>query len=706
MSSKLPVLIHRLARLYNVQTTYYDFHGRIRQPSQDALLGVLRALGASVERMDDVPQALRERERKIWRSVEPVFVAWDGGPLKIPLRLSADLAESPIHYEILLDNKERLTGTSNVSKTGCPKTKEIDGLIYLKGWLTIPDKLPFGYHQLRLIIGGAPFESLIISAPRHDSSFPDIRHRAWGGFLPLYALQSRESWGAGDLTDLERLAEWSRNLGGRVIASLPLLSAFLDQPYEPSPYLPVSRLFWNEFYVNVTRIPEYVDCPATRSLVNSPDFQSQIEALRSLSLVNYHQQMFLKRKALEELLRHLLHDSSERLTAFYRFVKSRPQAADYAEFRAALETQRKPWREWSAPNRAGVLNPGDYREEAKQYHLYSQWVVHEQMEALAQKMRRLETALYLDLPIGVHRDGYDTWREAIFFADEVNAGAPPDAFFSKGQNWGLPPLHPEQLREHGYRYFIACLQNHLRYARMLRIDHVMGLHRLFVIPKGAEPTDGVYVHYRPEEFYAILKLESHRHGSVIVGENLGTVPPYVNDSMAKHEILGMYVGQFSINPQSEEVLEKLSPHTVASLNTHDTPTFASFWQELDIDDRLDLGLLDEKGVIEERAQRRTQKEALVHFLKRKGWIQEEMPSAGAVLKAWLAYLSGQPGMFLLINLEDLWLETRPQNTPGTWLERPNWCRKACYTFEQIAQLDQILDIMNQVNHCRKNHEEE
>jgi 4-alpha-glucanotransferase len=702
MSSKLTVLLRSLARFYGVQTAYYDSHGHVRYPSHDALIAVLRALGAPVEHMDDVRLALHERERNIWRrSIEPVSVAWGRGPLKIRLRVPLDLAGSSIHYEILLENKDRLTGTSNWNKVERLTRKEVDGVVYLRGWLTLTDKLPFGYHHLRLIIGGSSFESLIISAPWHASSIPNMRRRAWGVFLPLYALQSRESWGAGDLTDLAGLAEWIRKLGCEVVATLPLLSAFLEQPYEPSPYAPVSRLFWNEFYVDVTRVPEYMDCAATRSLVSSPDFQSRIGALRSSSLVNYDQGMFLKRKALEELLRHLLHESSERFTAFYRFVNSRPQVEDYAEFRAAVETQRKPWREWTDSARGGVLNPGDYREEVKQYHLYAQWVVHEQMEALVEKMGRLETALYLDLPLGVHRDGYDVWRESIFFAEDVNVGAPPDAFFSKGQNWGFPPFHPERLREQGYRYFIACLQNHLKYSRLLRIDHIMGLHRLFLIPEGAEPADGVYVHYRPEEFYAILNLESHKHGSVIVGENLGTVPPYVNDSMAEHKIWGMYVGQFSIMPQAEEVLGEVSPDTVASLNTHDTPTFASFWEGLDIDDRLDLGLLDDNGVVEKRAERRSQREALVHFLKTRGWMKEEIPSAEVVLKAWLGYLSCQPAKLLLINLEDLWLEIRPQNTPGTWRERPNWCRKARYTFEQIAQMDQILDILSRISNCRK-----
>jgi 4-alpha-glucanotransferase len=171
--------------------------------------------------------------------------------------------------------------------------------------------------------------------------------------------------------------------------------------------------------------------------------------------------------------------------------------------------------------------------------------------------------------------------------------------------------------------------------------------------------------------------------------------------MAEHKIYGMYVGQFSINPQSERALGEVSASNVASLNTHDTPTFASFWRGLDIDDRLDLGLLDKKGVVEKRKERSAQKQALVRFFERAGLIKEKFPDTEAVLRAWLCHLSKGPAKLLLINLEDLWLETRPQNTPGTWRERPNWRRKASYTFEQISQMDRISEMLSAVHSSRK-----
>ena len=249
---------------------------------------------------------------------------------------------------------------------------------------------------------------------------------------------------------------------------------------------------------------------------------------------------------------------------------------DYARFRAAGERQHAPWPAWPAPLRDGVIKEGDYDEEAMRYHLYVQWLAHQQLQSLSQKAREKGVRLYFDLPLGVHPDGYDVWREPNLFVLGASAGAPPDAFFAKGQDWGLPPLHPERLREQGYRYYIACVRHLLQMAGILRIDHVMGFHRLFFVPRGMKANQGVYVRYRAEEFYALLALEAHHHQAIIVGEDLGTVPPEVRPAMERHGLHRTYVAQFSLTPDARQALLPPSSNMVASLNTHDTPTFAGF----------------------------------------------------------------------------------------------------------------------------------
>jgi 4-alpha-glucanotransferase len=683
--------------MYGVQTAFYDVEDRRQQASAEAVLRVLRALGVPVESFADVSDALRQRRRELWaRGVEPVTVAWDGQPVGIDLRLPATSADGDVRCHLALEAGDSHAWSCDVAGLPAVDSVVVEGVRYLTKRLGVPFRLPSGYHRLTLEWGGRQFETLIISAPlKAHTSQDKPESRRWGVFLPLYALHSRRSWGAGDLTDLESMLEWVAELGGRVVATLPLLAAFLDDPLEPSPYAAVSRLFWNEFYIDVTRVPELHRCPAAQAIVGSPEVHRELEGLRSLPLVDYRRQMGLKRRVLEELARCFFAERSERHTALARFVEAHPPLEDYARFRATVERRRVPWPAWPQPLREGVLKAGDYDEAAKRYHLYVQWVAQEQMQALSERIQSAGARLYLDLPLGVHPDGYDVWRERGMFALEASAGAPPDAFFTKGQNWGFPPPHPEAMREQGYRYLIACLRHHLQHAGIVRVDHVMGLHRLYWIARGMEPREGVYVRYPSEELYAILSVESHRHRALIVGEDLGTVPHYVRSAMARHSIQRTYAMQF------EPRLGVVPAASVASLNTHDMLPFAAFWESLDAGDRLEHGLQDEKGARGERESCQALKGSLLTLLRRRGLLEEADVSERAVLRACLAFLSASHARVVLVSLEDLWLEKRPQNVPGTWEEQPNWLRKAHYTFEAFYHLPEVLDALWTVDRLRK-----
>ena len=693
-------LLHDVARLFNVQTIFYDAFGRLTQPPPDAILAVLRVLGAPAERMDDLHDALRQRRQFLFqRGIEPVLVAWDGNPLTFKIRLAHADAGVELRYRVALESGESFEGQCRIDAGTKPVERDVEGARYVTRRIVIPDNLPFGYHRLRLQAGGRSFDSQLLSAVRQNYRATDGRLRPWGLFLPLYAFTSEQSWGAGNFSDLESLVDFTAQMGGDFTGTLPLLATFLDEPFNPSPYAPVSRLFWNEFYLDVTRVPELERSPAARAMIQSPGFQSDLDSLRAQPLIEYRALMALRRPVLEELLRTLMMGPTQRRTAFQRFIDTNPQAGDYAAFRAKVERERKPWELWAADPRDGILAAGDYDEPAKQYHLYVQWLAQEQMHALGKKTKTSGQALYLDFPLGVNRDGYDVWRERQVFALAASGGAPPDNFFTQGQNWGFPPLHPDGLRKQGYRYYIQCLRHHLRHAGMLRIDHVMGLHRLYWIPHGFGPTEGVYVHYPAEEFDAILSLESHRHQALIVGENLGTVPPYVNSALVRHGIHGMHVSQFCIaDPQWAMAAAR---DTVASLNTHDTPTFAGFWQERDIQDRIDLGLLSPADAEIQRQERAAGRAALVAYLKARGWLQEEAPELLAILRAWLSELAHGDAYLVLINLEDLWLEPLPQNVPGTWEERPNWKRKARFSLEQINAMNSVTEILKAIDELRR-----
>ena len=286
--------------------------------------------------------------------------------------------------------------------------------------------------------------------------------------------------------------------------------------------------------------------------------------------------MALKRRVLELLQRELRRRRGRRYESFQAWVRGNSLAGEYAAFRAVNERLGRPWHTWPAALRPGRLHATRADRNAADYHLYAQWAATEQLGRLAANARTRADGLYLDFPVGVHPDGFDVWRHASLFARKVSTGAPPDALFADGQDWSAPPLQPEAARREGYAYFRAALRRHLAYSGTLRLDHVMGLHRLFWIPHGADATDGVYVHYPAHELYAILCLESHRYRTRIVGENLGTVPRYVDVALSRHRFAQLHVAQFGIRSDRSRPLRRVPARSVAALNTHDTPTFAGF----------------------------------------------------------------------------------------------------------------------------------
>ncbi|MBM4444186.1 MAG: 4-alpha-glucanotransferase, partial [Chloroflexi bacterium] len=653
----------QLAGAYGVVASYRDMAGHEVESPPEAILHVLKALGVDVEVADDIPRALDERRQALWkRCLEPVVVAWDGHPAAVELRFPADRTPAAVFCHLQLEDGGERSWPCDLTELPVSEAAELGGQAYAARKLSLPSSLPWGYHRLIVETPGGLLESMIISAPlRAYPSHDGPAARTWGVFLPLYALHSRRSWGSGDFSDLEALMAWVAGLGGGVVATLPLLAAFHDGRSDPSPYAPVSRLFWNELYLDVARAPGLQDCPPAWALLDSPAFQEELEALRALPLADHGRQMALKRPVLEELARCFFAEAADRSGDFGGFLESNPRVAEYAAFRAARERQAVPWWQWPGPLRDGVLEGGDYDEQSRRYHTYVQWLADRQLRELSERAREKGSGLYIDLPLGVRTDGYDVWRERDLFVMGVSAGAPPDTLYSRGQNWAFPPLHPQRIREQGYRYFRDYLGHHLKYAGFLRIDHVMSLHRLFWIPTGFEATEGVYVRYATDELCAILSLETHRHKCCIVGENLGTVPPILNEIMSRHNLRGMYVVQYQLSPGPGQPLPPALAGDVASLNTHDMPPFAAFWRGLDIRDRLALNLLDDAGARNEWQARQEAERALLRSLRSGGWLAEaEEDDVQAVMAACLRFLGATSAGLVLVNLEDLWLETEPQ----------------------------------------------
>jgi len=703
MTHKHSAALDTLEWLYGVETSYYDVvNHRQRRALPETTFGVLRALGADVRRFEDVPSALRARQQALWRRVTPpVAVAWDGGPAGLELRLPAAAGAARAACELRLETGEERRWVAELAGVRVEEASEVEGQRFERKTLGLPGGLPWGYHRLGVEIGGKRWETLVIASPVHAYLPPGEDDRRWGLFLPLYALRSKRNWGVGDFGDLDALMQWVQELGGQVVATLPLLACFLDEPFEPSPYSPVSRLFWNELYLDVPRLPEFEHCRPARALAASARFRRQVESLRRSSLVDYRRAMALKRQALEKLAKCLFARRGERLAAFERYVEAHPILEDYARFRAAGERQRRPWSAWPARLRDGELRTGDYAEDARLYHLYAQWQAHEQITALCGGGRSNGVELYFDLPLGVHQDGYDTWRHREAFALEASAGAPPDPVFTSGQNWCFAPLHPERLREQGYHYFIATLRHAMEQARLLRIDHVMGLHRLFWIPRGAEPGEGAYVHYRAEELYAILTLESQRHRCTVVGENLGIVPDYVNPTMSRHHLLKMWILQFELQSDPRAAIRPPTADQLAGLNTHDMYPLAAYWKSEDIGARRRMGLLKPEGARRERADRAAITEAVGMSLWQDGWLPRPSGKPTDIFAGTARFLAASRAPIVIFNLEDTWGERRPQNVPGSARRQPNWRRKARFRLEELSRRAAGVEVLREISRYRR-----
>jgi 4-alpha-glucanotransferase len=687
-----------LARLYDLQPSFRSMEGELVHASPQSLLGALRAIGAPVGGMDDLPAAVRSRRLELWRRVvDLVSVAWDGRLDELRVRVPTTDLGGPFRTVIALeDGTERAWHPHRVL---AGEREELEGIEFVELVTQGAIQLPLGYHRLHVEIGRSLGEALVIAAPRRA---PPSEGRSWGVFLPLYALRTERAWGTGDFTALGDLSEWVGGLGGRWVATLPVLASFLEGPlFQPSPYSPASRLFWNELFLDVTAVPEFAESGEAQALVGSRSFVRDLERVRSSDLVDYRATMALKRRVLEILAKRALGGSSRRGAELRKLARSIPRLDDYAAFRAACERHGAPWPKWPDMERDGRLPRSGGNVEAHRYQRYAQLLAEEQLSRLAARCRGIGTGLYFDVPLGVDPAGYDVWRERGSFALEASAGAPPDTFFRGGQDWGFHPLHPESIRRTDYRYVIESLRHQCRHASVIRIDHVMWLHRLYWIPRGMEATDGVYARYRSEELSAVLALEAHRTGVVLVGEDLGTVPAYVRRTMSRHGMLRSYVLEMEVTPDPKSAIRRPSRTSVASLNTHDLPPFAAFWQGDDIRLRRDHGWVGERAAKAALRRRERLREAMRRFLNAGGPLPADERGERALILACLRYLAASPAAIATVNLEDLWLDPRPQNVPGTTEEFPNWRRRALLGLEEFREDPAIVSTLEVVDRTRR-----
>jgi len=659
-----------LANAAGIDAAYTNFRGEPTKASNESVLAAVHALsrdlGISLENPDDARAAIAAIERAKWTEIVPhVVIGW-AGTIVVPFTVAAN---SDGHWEVEVTTEGGRTFAVSGRLFDLPADSHAwpDGVVHCVRRATIRlEAGEFGYHSVKWRCAGGQGEAFAIAAQQRAWGAPGEGGRRWGVFAPLYGLASAESGQCGDLGAMRRLCDAVARRGGKYVATLPMLAAFLDEPCHFSPYSPASRLFWNELYLDLAPLAAAVGAPAPVAPPIVAD-----------TLIDYQAQYHWRRQALDPIARALLADPKR--GAEIEAWAAANGAYDYAAFRAVGEQQRAGWNDWptllrDAPpairSRADAMAFAAGLGANVNTHIVAQWAMQQQLDALAQH----DVRLYVDLPVGVNCEAYEVWRHRELFLTTLAAGAPPDPLFLGGQNWGLPPLSPVALQRDRYRYFIRCIRHHMSVAGMLRIDHVMGLFRLYCVPEGRPATDGVYLRYPSDELLAIVVLESHRNHCAVAGEDLGTVPPQVRPAMARHGMFRLHVGQWFL-PAKPGDSPQPSPHeAIASLNTHDTATFAGWWRGTDIDDRRDLALIDEQQDGAERRERDDQKRALLAFASAK-LADDYLTEVERAMVAATADLATGPAEVMLIALDDLALEPVPHNVPGTTTERPNWQRR-------------------------------
>jgi 4-alpha-glucanotransferase len=552
--------------------------------------------------------------------------------------------------------------------------------------LVLPNELPTGLLRLRVTDARAGLSeepSLIVCPQRAHQGSKQTPRRMWGLAVQLYGVRSARNWGHGDFTDLLSLIDLAADLGAAAVGLNPLHALFDDRPSEPSPYFPNSRLFLNPLYIDLDAVPEFAEAkPAGR--------EAMLARLRASDMVDYPAVAEAKLNALR-----LAHDhfrasgTRERRDAFDGFRRVR--GADLAKFAGFEVLRRKfaaPWWEWPQPWRqpdaVALAELRGTEESELGYVEFVQWLAHEQLERCRARARErgLPIGLYLDVAVGVRRDGFDAWCDQDAIVPDMTIGAPPDLLNRAGQDWGLAAFNPVALEERRFEPYRRMLRASMRYAGAIRLDHVLGLKRLFLVPVGRSPADGLYIRGPFEALLALTVLESSDAKCIVIGEDLGTVPDGFRETTNDWGLWSYQVMMFERSRQGDFLpADHYRQDALVTFATHDLPTFEGWRNGDDLVVRRALGL--KSG--ETRRQRQISVTALRRALRLSDSEQTEFPDA-------VRFLAGAPSRLLMVSMEDLLGVADQVNVPGTIDNHPNWRRRLPLGLEDMHLQEGLMAV--------------
>ena len=685
-------MLRRLADRLGIHASYLDQTGGQQRITSDATRErLLAAMGIDASTEELAAAALKRLRREAsGRLLAPVRVVRQrsGAVRRVRIRVPA-LHVHEVRWTLTLRTEDGIERVWRGAFHGGAARREA---------LELPVVPPLGYHDLTIDLEAEgdhrrATQRLIVVPSRCLPPEAKLQgRRAFGITANLYTVRSARNWGAGDIADLVTLTEWTARSGGAFVGVNPL-HALRNEGYDVSPYSPITRLFRNPLYLAVDAVPELAHDTEARRLIAAPEFQRELAELREAPMLDYGRVMGLRAPVLALLHRTFVErecvPNTTRGREYTAFVaREDPQLTQFATFMAISEREGPDARRWPEALRDanGEAVSALRRELADRvdYHRWLQFEIDRQLGAAAADAAKAGLALgvYQDLAVGSAPSGSDVWANPGLFVPGATVGAPPDMYSDEGQNWGLPAINPHVLRETGYDYWVRLLRAGFRHAGALRLDHALGLFRMFWVPLGHSAREGTFMKSFAHDLFGILALESVRHGSLVVGEDLGTVPPEVPEVLARWGVLSSKVLVFERDFHSGRYREARDYQrlALATVNTHDLPPLVGWLQQRDIVLRSQLGdLTDPEQQRVMRESRAGDRNALIQMVIEAGLLPEsarEQVDAETLIAALHTFIRSTPSALVGLSLDDIARESEPVNIPGIWQDKyPSWSRR-------------------------------
>ncbi len=688
-SASPPTLEHlqQVARAYGVGIDFWGFYGTLQQVGEQTLARILHALGLDVSTDAACAAALVEHDLAPWRLLlPPTVVMREGTATSVAVHVPDG---APVRVWVIDEAGHEWQPTQGEDWA---QPRDVDGQRTGRATFWLPEQLPQGWHTLHAETTGRVAESTLVVVPHRLTTADELpqtlgRSRTWGLMAQLYSVRSTRSWGVGDIEDLADLAAIAGAAGADWVLVNPLHAAEPRPPMEASPYLPTTRRFFSPLYIRIEAIPEVGE-------LGKPERKRVAKLARRARAHNWDA---------EEVPRNAAYGAKlEALELLYAVPRSPGRAARFEAFRRWHGSGLADFAFWCAvrelvEEESDVwieLTPGCAKADQLRhrlahridFHAWMQWVLDEQLSSAQQtaKQAGMGVGIVHDLAVGVHPAGADSWVLADVLAQDAEVGAPPDMYNQQGQNWSQPPWHPRALAEAGYAPFRDMLRTILRHAGGIRIDHVLGLFRLWWVPKGLPADEGAYVYYDHEALVGILCLEAQRAGAVVIGEDLGTFEPWVREYLVARGLLGTSILWFEYAADSSPLPpEQYRQGCLASVNTHDLPPTAGYLAGEHIALRDRLGLLS-RTVEQERAADEAERTKVLAMCRERGLLGPAAaadadglddagePSEQEIVEGLYRLLGLAPSLMHGVALVDAVGERRIQNQPGTDKEYPNW----------------------------------